>query len=96
MRQQAGGEIRNSVEPDLLLTYSHSLDQHTEQVVQDILRREFSGWTRVVIAHRLKTVVDFDRVVVLQDGRVAEFDSPMVLLNKDSIFRTLWRLQESE
>jgi ATP-binding cassette, subfamily C (CFTR/MRP), member 1 len=40
--------------------------------------------------------VDFDKVVVLQDGRVVEFDNPRALLERDSEFRNVWRLQDSE
>lgn len=78
-----------------ILTKKHSLDQATEQVVQDLIRSEFRGWTVVVIAHRLRAVADFDKVVALQDGRVVEFDSPKALLEKgDGVFASLWRLQE--
>lgn len=48
------------------------------------------------MAHRLQTVVDFDKVVVLQDGRIVELGSPRDLLErKDSIFKALWELQQS-
>ncbi|WYZ43992.1 hypothetical protein EsH8_VII_000428 [Colletotrichum jinshuiense] len=79
----------------LLDEATSSLDQATEQVVQDLIRSEFRGWTVVVIAHRLRAVADFDKVVALQDGRVVEFDSPKALLEKgDGVFASLWRLQE--
>ena len=58
-----------------------------------LIKDEFPGWTKVVIAHRLRTIVDFDKVVVLQNGKVAEFDSPRNLLARDSIFKALWDLQ---
>ncbi|TQN66274.1 ABC transporter atnG, partial [Colletotrichum shisoi] len=66
----------------------------TEQVVRDLIRNEFQGWTVVVIAHRLKAVADFDKVVTLQDGRVVEFDRPATLLEKGGVFASLWKLQE--
>ena len=80
----------------MLTSTANSLDQHTEQVVQDLIRAEFAGWTTVVIAHRLKTIVDFDKVVVLQDGQVVEFASPKSLLGQESVFKSLWKFQESE
>ena len=46
------------------------------------------------MAHRLKTIADFDKVLVLQDGNVIEYDSPSNLLSRDSMFKTLWDLQE--
>ena len=48
-----------------------------------------------MVAHRLKTIADFDKVLVLQDGHNMEFDSPGNLLARDSMFKTLWDLQES-
>ncbi len=60
------------------------------------MRTEFDGWTTVVIAHRLRTIVDFDKVIVLQDGKIIEYDSPKRLLGTDSTFRSLWRIQEEE
>ncbi|GJD02569.1 ABC transporter [Colletotrichum higginsianum] len=78
----------------LLDEATSSLDQATEQVVQDLIRSEFQGWTVVVIAHRLKAVADFDKIVTLQDGRVVEFDRPTTLLEKGGVFASLWKLQE--
>jgi ABC-type multidrug transport system fused ATPase/permease subunit len=49
----------------------------------------------VVIAHRLKTIVDFDNVLVLEDGRVAEYDSPRALIEKGGLFKALWDQQEA-
>ncbi len=60
-----------------------------------MIRTDFSDWTVIVVAHRLKTIADFDKVLVLQDGHNMEFDSPGNLLARDSMFKTLWDLQES-
>lgn len=64
--------------------------------MQDLVKTAFRGWTTIVIAHRLRSIADFDKVVVLQDGKVVEFDSPKKLLNQASAFKSLWKLQESE
>ncbi len=71
-----------------------SLDRETEACVDKLLRTAFADWTAIVIAHRLKTIRDFDKVLVLQDGRNMEFDSPENLLARDSQFKLLWDLQE--
>ncbi|KAI3557746.1 ABC transporter [Colletotrichum abscissum] len=78
----------------LLDEATSSLDQATEQIVQDLIGSEFQGWTIIVIAHRLRAVVDFDKVVTLQDGKVVEFDSPKKLLEGGGTFAAMWKLQE--
>ncbi|OHE94372.1 ABC transporter [Colletotrichum orchidophilum] len=78
----------------LLDEATSSLDQATEQLVQDLIASEFRGWTIIVIAHRLRAVVDFDKIVTLQDGRVVEFDSPKKLLENGGAFAAMWKIQE--
>jgi len=63
--------------------------------VDRLVRTEFKDWTAIVVAHRLKTIADFDKVLVLQEGRMIEYDSPSNLLARDSKFKMLWDLQES-
>lgn len=61
-------------------------------MIQDTIRRSFSNCTVLTIAHRLDTIIDADRVLVLDAGSVAEFDEPIVLLkNEDSIFSAMCR-----
>lgn len=62
--------------------------------MQDLIGSEFQGWTIIVIAHRLRAVIDFDKVVTLQDGKVVEFDSPKKLLEDGGAFAAMWKLQE--
>ncbi|KAF9899229.1 hypothetical protein BX616_003152, partial [Lobosporangium transversale] len=67
-----------------------AIDIETDNAIQRALRREFSGCTVLTIAHRINTIMDSDRILVLEKGRVAEFDTPSNLLqNKDSIFYSL-------
>ncbi|KAK9726449.1 hypothetical protein RND81_05G216000 [Saponaria officinalis] len=67
-----------------------SVDTATDNLIQKIIRDEFRDCTVVTIAHRIPTVMDSDLVLVLSDGRVAEFDSPMRLMeNKSSMFTML-------
>ncbi|KAK4180404.1 hypothetical protein QBC36DRAFT_320206 [Triangularia setosa] len=60
-----------------------AVDRGTDSNIQESLRKEFAaaGCTVLVIAHRLSTVADFDRLLVMDKGRVAEFGSPRELLD---------------
>ncbi|KAI5288946.1 hypothetical protein KEM52_000971 [Ascosphaera acerosa] len=64
-----------------------SIDYATDARIQETLR-QLKGNTIITIAHRLQTIVDYDKVLVLDRGEVTEFDSPWNLINrKDGIFR---------
>ena len=53
----------------------------TDDLIQETIRKEFASNTIVTIAHRLNTIIDYNRICVMDKGRVAEFDSPKALLN---------------
>ncbi|XP_076642872.1 ATP-binding cassette sub-family C member 5-like isoform X3 [Halictus rubicundus] len=64
-----------------------AVDPETEEAVQSTIQNEFSHCTVLTIAHRLKTVVSCDRVIVMKNGQIIEFDAPSTLLsNQDSEF----------
>jgi ABC-type multidrug transport system fused ATPase/permease subunit len=50
--------------------------------IQKTIREELSSALVITIAHRLKTIIDYDRILVLDAGQIAEFDEPRVLLMK--------------
>lgn len=52
--------------------------------MQQLIRSEFQDYTIIMIAHRLSSLVDFDRVAVLDGGRLVEFGSPAELLREGS------------
>ncbi|XP_042053681.1 ABC transporter C family member 5-like [Salvia splendens] len=67
-----------------------SVDSATDNLIQKIIRTEFKNCTVCTIAHRIPTVIDSDLVLVLSDGRVAEFDTPARLLeDRSSMFMKL-------
>ncbi|KAE9419577.1 hypothetical protein Angca_007423, partial [Angiostrongylus cantonensis] len=69
-----------------------AVDLSTDALIQRTIRKEFSDSTVLTIAHRLNTILDYDRVIVLNEGRICEFDSPANLLaNKMSEFYSLAR-----
>jgi ABC-type multidrug transport system fused ATPase/permease subunit len=59
-----------------------NIDLETDALVQKCIRKDFAGCTILTIAHRLNTVIDYDKILVLDAGRVMEFDSPYNLLSK--------------
>jgi ABC-type multidrug transport system fused ATPase/permease subunit len=69
-----------------------SMDYETDQLIQATIREEFGGGrcTVLTIAHRVDSITDSDRVLVMTGGRVGEIDSPVVLMkNKSSLFAQL-------
>jgi ATP-binding cassette, subfamily C (CFTR/MRP), member 1 len=68
-----------------------SKDADTDKLIQQLLRARFNNHTIIMIIHRLKSVVDFDKIAVLDGGKLAEFDSPDALLARPSIFRSLYQ-----
>lgn len=60
-----------------------AVDMHTEALIRKSMEEEFRDCTTVVIAHRLATVVGYDRILVLGDGKVVEFGQPWELLQKE-------------
>ncbi len=75
----------------LLDEATSSIDLKTEEKVQKTLKMLFEDCTVITIAHRLKTIIDYDKIMVLEQGVIAEFDPPKVLLKRpDSIFKKMW------
>ncbi|KAK0487292.1 P-loop containing nucleoside triphosphate hydrolase protein [Armillaria novae-zelandiae] len=67
-----------------------AIDYKTDAVIQKTLREELKDITLITVAHRLQTIMDFDKIMVLDEGRIVEFDTPRVLLNSEKgRFRTL-------
>lgn len=67
-----------------------NIDLETDALVQKCIRNDFAKCTIITIAHRLNTVIDYDRILVLDAGQVVEFDSPANLLeNPNSHFSQL-------
>jgi ABC-type multidrug transport system fused ATPase/permease subunit len=86
-------DIRQSMADQLLKIMDEataSVDFATDETIQQSIRTEFKSSTLLTIAHRLSSVIDYDRLLVLADGGVAEFDTPAILLRKEGgLFRSL-------
>lgn len=64
-----------------------AIDLETDDLIQKTIRSEFKNCTVLTIAHRLNTIMDSTRIIVLDKGKIVEFDTPTNLIaNQDSVF----------
>ncbi|KAL3100076.1 hypothetical protein niasHT_022904 [Heterodera trifolii] len=74
-----------------------SIDSQTDALIQKTIRTEFQHSTVITIAHRISTVMDYDRIMVLSGGQLIEFDTPANLMaNKESQFHELVKINEEQ
>ncbi|KAG9120977.1 hypothetical protein FRC07_003265, partial [Ceratobasidium sp. 392] len=67
-----------------------AIDYKTDTAIQTSLRTELADKTLIIVAHRLQTVCDADKIMVLEAGKIVEFDTPIALLrNERGAFRAL-------
>jgi len=84
--------LRNA--PILLLDEATSaLDSHSEQIIQAAMREAMAGKTVIAIAHRLSTVMDMDRLIVLDRGIIVADGAHVELLRLGGLYAELWRKQ---
>ena len=78
----------------LLDEATSSIDKYTDKLIQKLIRKEFKNKTVLCIAHRINTIIDYDKIMVLSNGFVIEYDLPQNILNKSdddktAIFKTM-------
>ncbi|KAK4247490.1 P-loop containing nucleoside triphosphate hydrolase protein [Corynascus novoguineensis] len=84
--EEGGGEEGEGEGGVLLLDeVSSSLDRETERAMQEVIRAEFRNYTVLAVSHRLDMIMDFDRVVVMDRGKIVEVGTPAVLAAQDGI-----------
>uniref|UniRef100_A0A7N8YLG0 ATP-binding cassette, sub-family C (CFTR/MRP), member 3 n=1 Tax=Mastacembelus armatus TaxID=205130 RepID=A0A7N8YLG0_9TELE len=66
-----------------------AIDLETDDLIQSTIRTQFEDCTVFTIAHRLNTIMDYTRVLVLDKGQIAEFDTPANLLSQRGIFYSM-------
>ena len=65
-------------------------DVETDELIQATIRSEFSQCTVLTVAHRLNTIMDYDKILVLGAGQILEMDTPQALLsNPQSVFYSM-------
>ena len=80
--------------PILLLDEATSaLDSEVEADIQEALRDVMKGKTVIAIAHRLSTIAQMDRIIVMQDGHIAEHGTHDTLLAQNALYARLWNRQ---
>lgn len=68
-----------------------SIDSETDSLIQNMIRTKFRNCTVLTIAHRLNTIIDNDRILVMNKGLLDEYDTPAALLaNPEGTFKALW------
>lgn len=84
-----------AADPEILVLdeATASIDTETELLIQDALRQLTAGRTSILIAHRLQTIQEADRILVLNNGMVAEVGTHEELISKEGIYHTLYTLQ---
>ena len=63
-----------------------NVDMQTDAFIQEVVREKFKETTVITIAHRLNTIADYDKVVVMKKGKIAEQGSPLELLKREGLF----------
>ena len=84
-----------ATDPDILVLdeATANIDTETELLIQEALKTVTAGRTSIIIAHRLQTIREADRIVVLAQGTVREIGSHDELMEKGGIYATLYELQ---
>ena len=68
-----------------------NIDYKTETFLQNSINKELKECTVITIAHRIKTIINYDKILVLNNGEIVEYDSPQNLLDKKGLFYQLYK-----
>jgi ATP-binding cassette subfamily B protein/subfamily B ATP-binding cassette protein MsbA len=84
--------------PDVLILdeATSNIDTETEILIQDALKKLIKGRTTIAVAHRLSTIQNSDKIIVLHKGRIVEMGNHQELLQNEGMYYDLYRLQYKE
>ena len=68
-----------------------NIDYKTESFLQNSINQQLKDCTVITIAHRIKTIINYDKILVLNNGEIVEYDSPEALLEKKGLFYQLYK-----
>ena len=68
-----------------------NIDYKTEEILKKNINEDTKDSTVITIAHRIKTVIGYDKILVLKDGEIEEFDTPDNLIKKKGLFYQLYK-----
>jgi ABC-type multidrug transport system ATPase subunit len=95
-RQQAG-QFPLSQSNEAQNSNNYSVDAKTDDLMQRVIREKFSKHTIIAVAHKLDTILDFDKVALLDRGILVEFDNPYDLLEQpESAFYQFYHSTRAE
>jgi ABC-type multidrug transport system fused ATPase/permease subunit len=76
-----------------LIFISKNVDYETDLKIQHAINEKFKDKTMIIIAHRLNTIISSDKILVMDDGKVKEFDTPKNLMDdENSLFNSLLKI----
>lgn len=73
-----------------------SIDIKSEEMIQKYIEEEFKSSSMLIIAHRVQTVMDCNKIIVLKDGEIVDYDSPSNLMAKEGFFRDIVKHMQSQ
>lgn len=66
-----------------------SIDIKSEEMIQSYIQTEFKHSSMLIIAHRVQTIMECDRIIVLKDGEIVDYDTPANLMSREGFFRDI-------
>ena len=68
-----------------------NIDYKTESILKKNINEDMKESTVITIAHRIKTIINYDKILVLKEGEIEEFDTPQNLIEKKGLFYQLYK-----